>query len=599
MRSAVRVFLPAVVAIGLLRPGLAGELFEYGRGERVVFEHAFNDATGWTLDKTLVSGGELKARPGASWTHGRQDFPPLDLHYGDIGVYWSFASTPRSGDAGNLRTNLEITKDPDRIEQRLVCLNVRPGWHHIFYIDPGFFVFPHDAEVALTGHRGSASGPVEMFEDASRYESFRLMIRKSGSDAVLMEPYYWDRVFGVWLMYREHTGAAPAIIASIKDNMEGRTYFETIDFGMVSDIARVRSCAITQVHRFSEDQMKRQAAEVRLQRVMDLCRVGKVTLDSSRSAVLRVARSNPTDSPVREALRWQIADGSKWKISPESAVTSLAPGERRELRFAVALTGDLPNAFPLPRLESTLTFRAGEGGARTVTRSRVLPIDLAASFAKPLVGTCVRAEARPVVDGRLDDPVWRACRGLSRFVAYDPRYEVSHPAACVPTSYATEGRFAYDADNLYISFRCDEPNLEGLVTKVTDRDGRTWADDSVDFWLATDPQNSAYYHYSVNANSVVLDEERVGQEGSVNKDWDGPCVAKVGREPEAWTLEISLPWDALGVAAPEPGLRIGLQVQRMRAQATKEMSQWSPTFTGNMGYVRGHVRSRLGVLVLE
>jgi len=576
------------LVFSLSASALSADLFEYGDGEKVVLEHVFDNDDGWGLNKATISDGELKAMEGQQWAGARREFPPLDLHYGDISVYWRFRSTPRSGEHGKLYLNLSLTSDPYQWEQRNLCLNIRPGTQHIFYIDPGNMCFPHHSEMLLTH-------PAGVFTDPSIYESFRLVIRKTGPDSVVVEPYYWDRALGAWLMYRTpydgRERPAPPMLASIKKNMQWQSYFESLGFGMFTDIPSVRACAVTQISRFPADQMTDQAAEVRLLRTLDYWRVDAVVLDANSSAMLRMERANAAHFPVQETLQWRIAEGTAWKISPERVTTKLAPDERRELEFTLELAGDFSDALPLPRLESTLAL-----ARRTVKRTRVLRIDMKASFAEPLAGTCVRAKTAPDIDGNLDDPVWQECTALSRFIGRDLLREIGHPAACIPAVHQTEARLAYDNDNLYVSFRCHEPNLEGMVVKVAERDGFIWQDDSLELWLDTNLDKDTYYHFAFNPNGVTFDEEKKPGPilGNLDSRWNSPCTVKAGREPGAWTLEVALPWKSMGMTAPKAGKKLGMGVQRNRKQGAGEMSQWSPTFSG-----WGHVPDRFGVLILE
>jgi len=579
--------LPALVA-GVSWAALGGDLFEYGRGENVAFEHVFDNAESWSLNRTVVADGELKAVPGQQWTSAWRVFPLLDLHYGDITIYWRFRSVPSSGEHGKLYLNLNLTTDPYQMEQRKICLNIRPGTQHIFYIDPGYFAFPHHSEMLLAQAAG-------MFGDASMCESFRLVIRKTGPDTAVVAPYYWDRNLGTWLIYRtwsaDRSRPAPPMIASIADNMQGQSYVEMLSFGLFSDIPAVKACAVTQIPRFPEEQMKRQAAEVQLLKAMDYWRADSIVLDDRSSAILQMTRSNTTPWPVQETLQWSIDERTAWRISPKRIATKLMPGEQRKVEFAVTLAGDIGNAFPLPRLESRLELTD-----RAVKRSRAMRIDLKASFAEPLVGTCALVKAKPNLDGNLDDPAWQQCKTLSAFIGRDPEREIGHPAACIPAIHPTEARLAYDKQNLYMSFRCHEPELPGLVTKIAERDGYIWQDDSVELWLDINLDKDTYFHFAINANAVIFDEEKKPGPIQDNLDnrWDSHCVVKAGREPGAWTLEAALPWQSIGIRAPEPGTKIGLEVQRNRKQGPEEMSQWSPTFSG-----WGHVPQRFGVLALE
>ena len=68
-----------------------------------------------------------------------------------------------------------------------------------------------------------------------------------------------------------------------------------------------------------------------------------------------------------------------------------------ERQIPPELAGDIADAFPLPKLESTLAFQT-----RSVKRSRSLRIDLKASFPDPIVGRCPRTNTVPIIEVRCD-----------------------------------------------------------------------------------------------------------------------------------------------------------------------------------------------------
>ncbi len=136
-----------------------------------------------------------------------------------------------------------------------------------------------------------------------------------------------------------------------------------------------------------------------------------------------------------------------------------------------------------------------------------------------------------------------------------------------------------------MSFRCHEPNLAGLVINVTDRDGSVWFDDSVEIFLDTNLDRKTYFQLVFNPAAVASDG--IG----ASRAWNGLFAAKAGREAEAWTLEVAVPWATLQMEPPTPGQRIGLEVVRNRAQSG-ELTQWSPTYGHN------HIPQQYGTLTI-
>ncbi len=193
---------------------------------------------------------------------------------------------------------------------------------------------------------------------------------------------------------------------------------------------------------------------------------------------------------------------------------------------------------------------------------------------------CRPAAAVPVNDGKLDEPVWEKAAGAGRFQVIE-RFRFSQ--------FPTESKLAYDAENLYVAFRCREPALESLVCRAVGHDSEVYEDDSIEIFLDTKLDSTNYYQYVVNPNGVIFDtRNRWGSE------WNGPCTVATSREKDAWTVELAIPWKTLGVAPPKPGDRMGLQLARTRAQEPSEVSQWASTQGPS-----NHKPTHFGLLVFE
>lgn len=68
--------------------------------------------------------------------------------------------------------------------------------------------------------------------------------------------------------------------------------------------------------------------------------------------------------------------------------------------------------------------------------------------------TITKIDMPPVIDGQLTDPAWESAGVATPFVLPDGQ----------AADADTKGYICYDADNLYIAFRCDEPHPAGIKT---------------------------------------------------------------------------------------------------------------------------------------
>jgi len=313
-----------------------------------------------------------------------------------------------------------------------------------------------------------------------------------------------------------------------------------------------------------------------LKKAVSTDNVERIVAGSQVSTTLQIPRSNPTRWRMHEVMKWNFPEGCRWEVSPALAVIDLAPGEQLTTKFQVRFASLPGEIFPLPRMESAIELD-GEEVLKTSTR---LPISAREYFSKQMVvARCIRVDEAPKIDGKLIESVWQECPVLSSFLL---------PRANGLTEYPTEARLAYDSENLYVSFRCFEPDLSGLIVKSKNHDDPLWNDDSVEIFLDTDMNRRTYFHYVFNAKGVIYD----GMGWS--KEWEGPCRVKTGRQGDAWTVEAAIPWNTIRMKPPEAGTKIGLELARNRMQKPRELTQWSPTFEAD-----NHVPSRFGVLVFE
>ncbi len=306
----------------------------------------------------------------------------------------------------------------------------------------------------------------------------------------------------------------------------------------------------------------------------------RVTVGPQISTTLQLLRKNPSPGQLHEKLTWHIPDGSAWKISPLSAEIDLPAGGEAQTAFAVSFRGSLPNLYPLPRLES-IVLKEGQVFARS---SAPLPVNARAYFLSEgaPVARCRPFKTAPTIDGNLDDPAWSDSTALSGFL---------HPYGDRPAEHPTEVRSGYDNENLYFSFLCREPDPATLVTSIKEHDGKVWQDDSIDIFLDMKLDRETYCQLVVNADGVTFDGKKGGE------PWEAKARVAAGRRKDAWTLEIAIPWESLGIQTPEQASKFGFESARFRPQRTneaREKSQWAPTFNET-----NHQPKRFGTLILD
>ena len=135
----------------------------------------------------------------------------------------------------------------------------------------------------------------------------------------------------------------------------------------------------------------------------------------------------------------------------------------------------------------------------------------------------------------------------------------------------TSFKAAYDDENLYIKFFCEDPNAENIlpVARIEDHyyykalNARVYWEgwDSLNLFL--DPHNSHtdFHHLRVEPDGVMKQQTRVDGE------WTGPWSAQVKVDDNGWGGLITVPFATIGVTGPQ---QMGINLVRVEKPAVKE-----------------------------
>ena len=205
-----------------------------------------------------------------------------------------------------------------------------------------------------------------------------------------------------------------------------------------------------------------------------------------------------------------------------------------------------------------------------------------------------RISSPPVIDGRLDEAVWRDAAHITDL--YQRR-----PHDGLPATEATDIFLAYDSDNFYLGFHAHYSDTGLLRANRRDRD-ETFEDDL--FLVYFDPfldQQRAYV-FTVNGYGVqgdaVLNTRGWGRgrEGVPRGDnsWDVLFDTAAEIVDDGFVAEMAIPFKSLRYPRREPGAphRWGLQIARLIV-GKDEVAIWSPVsrdvagFMPQMGVLEG------------
>ncbi len=161
---------------------------------------------------------------------------------------------------------------------------------------------------------------------------------------------------------------------------------------------------------------------------------------------------------------------------------------------------------------------------------------------------CSFAGQRPVIDGKLDDPVWQAAPWTEEFL------DIEGPGKPKPR-FRTRAKMLWDNDYFYIAAELEEPHVMGTVTK---HDAVIFADNDFEVFINPDGDNHNYYELELNALNTTWDlflSRPYKDGGKADDSFELTGMKTVVRvkgtlndphdKDEGWCVEIAIPWKAL------------------------------------------------------
>ncbi len=193
----------------------------------------------------------------------------------------------------------------------------------------------------------------------------------------------------------------------------------------------------------------------------------------------------------------------------------------------------------------------------------------------------------PIIDGRLGDPAW------DHVPWSQGDFTQVEPDKGKPASVQTKFKILYDAKNLYVIFRCYDPEPSKIVSRMSRRDSfdGDWVELNIDSYY--DKRTAFSFTSSV---SGVKGDEYVSNNGD---NWDASYepiwYLKTSIDEEGWIAELRIPLSQLRFAN-KPELTWGINVQRLFFR-NQERSQWQyiPPDAGGYVHLMGEINGINGI----
>ena len=181
-----------------------------------------------------------------------------------------------------------------------------------------------------------------------------------------------------------------------------------------------------------------------------------------------------------------------------------------------------------------------------------------------------RVATAPVMDGKLDDPVWSNAQEVTGFTLLSD--------SKISPRVATHARAVTDGKDLYLGFRCAEPRVAEIETRIQPRDSDVWTQESIEMMIDPAGDGKTFYHLIANISGGQYDSRiTTNPKGAPDEDgnWNGDWELKTSRGDKVWYAEVKIPFFAIGAdVIKNPILRINLS-RSCRVEKV-EYSAWSP-----------------------
>ncbi|MEW5900728.1 MAG: carbohydrate-binding family 9-like protein [Acidobacteriota bacterium] len=167
---------------------------------------------------------------------------------------------------------------------------------------------------------------------------------------------------------------------------------------------------------------------------------------------------------------------------------------------------------------------------------------------------CYRTPEPLVIDGRLNEPVWKKAAWTEDFVDIEGSLKPK-------PRFRTRAKMLWDETYLYFGAELVEPDIWATLTK---RDSIIYYDN--DFEVFIDPAGTTHLYYELEMNALgtewdLLLARPYRDGGPAVHAWDiqgmkskvfcDGTINQPGDKDKGWSVEIAMPWEVLKECAPE------------------------------------------------
>jgi len=206
------------------------------------------------------------------------------------------------------------------------------------------------------------------------------------------------------------------------------------------------------------------------------------------------------------------------------------------------------------------------------TKTRILPFVLLAicglltssgfaSTSPPTLLKPLKTDMPPIIDGSLDDPVWTEAPSVTGFKSFAPDFGRD-------VSEETLAYYAYDSENLYFAFQCNDREPDKIRATLSKRDDfRT--DDFICINLDSFNDQQSLYAFYVNPLGIQMDSRYANNKEDYSVDVVWYSAGKL--HEKGYTVELRIPLKSIRYSSGQR-IEMGIFFERYIGRRTEHAS---------------------------
>jgi hypothetical protein len=191
-----------------------------------------------------------------------------------------------------------------------------------------------------------------------------------------------------------------------------------------------------------------------------------------------------------------------------------------------------------------------------------------------------RCKVPPIIDGSLDDQAWENAALLTNFIRSNDNLDSGIPGL-TPAEAQSLIHITYDDTHFYVGARMMEPYMRYLVSASENRDDNVWTDDSLEWFFDTDNTGQEVIQLISNNAGIIWDGHDYERRTKVSWTCEGFRVA-TSHSSDCWYVEWAVPFEGLGVPAPQKGDVWRIQFARQRYTTPTGKRRENSTWVGSV-----------------